>query len=735
MMKRTITLYSMRTITPVALLAATLLSGAALGQDHIEIDTRALPPGELMLRSLTDAASYDAWKAASFTPAQAPASATAPQPVKGGTPGMQKGGGIGTCECWKEPDGSYTEIDNETEWNASGFSSADDGSYGPINLPFQFFLYGQYWNTAYININGNVSFGNYYGTFSSTGFPIAGFTMAAPFWADVDLRGTGCTDCNRVEFKLTNTALYVNWTNVGYFNAQVDKLNTFQLIITDGVDPVIPNGANVSFCYKDMQWTTGSASQGVGGFGGTPASVGANQGNGVDYLQFGRFDHEGTDYDGPFGNADGVSWLDNQYFTFATDTTTGNVPPVISGQSVCTELTICSGQTVDLQVSFYAPEPEQTTVATSTSDLSNYTIVSNTPGNTASISTTFTATLADIGTHLVTFTGTDDGTPVLTSTLQFEVTVLQGPDIMPFVTGDATACADQGTVLTANGNGLGNYQWSNGFNGETVLVGPGTYTFTAGEGDCLFTSDPFVVTEVQAPQPVIDGTLFNCGGTPTVLSTTQPYATYLWSNSSTDPSVTVGTGTYSVTVTNAEGCEGSSAPVNVLTANDPVVFIGADNVQTVFPGTVIEYTDLSTIDGGTIVSRTWSIDTLYAGNGTSITQLFDTPGSYTITLTVTTADGCVGTYSYLQIVVPTEIIVPNVFSPNGDGKNDALTFDGVEFYDNTELRVYNRYGKEMFSSNNYKNTWRPTDVSEGTYYYVLRMDNGKEYTGHVTLVR
>jgi hypothetical protein len=47
-----------------------------------------------------------------------------------------------------------------------------------------------------------------------------------------------------------------------------DKLNDFQLILTDGSDPLLPNGNNIAFCYGDMQWTTGSASQCVGGFGG-----------------------------------------------------------------------------------------------------------------------------------------------------------------------------------------------------------------------------------------------------------------------------------------------------------------------------------------------------------------------------------------------------------------------------------------------------------------------------------
>ena len=69
------------------------------------------------------------------------------------------------------------------------------------------------------------------------------------------------------------------------------------------------------------------------GFGGTPATVGANAGDGEDFFLIGRFDHEGTDYDGPGGNADGVSFLDDTQSCFNTGASADNVPPVASGFS------------------------------------------------------------------------------------------------------------------------------------------------------------------------------------------------------------------------------------------------------------------------------------------------------------------------------------------------------------------------------------------------------------------
>ncbi|MBS1941064.1 MAG: hypothetical protein JST38_09325, partial [Bacteroidetes bacterium] len=181
---------------------------------------------------------YNAWKLAQIQHPQSPVHA---QPAHASL-GVQRDGE--PCACWITPDSTYTTIENDTEWNASGFGNGDDGSYGPVNLPFDFNLYGQSFNVAYININGNVSFGTYISTFSSSAFPTTGPSMVAPFWADVDLRGDSA-GTNIVQYKVTPTSLIVNWTNVGYYNQAINKLNSFQLIISNGTDSVIQGGNNV----------------------------------------------------------------------------------------------------------------------------------------------------------------------------------------------------------------------------------------------------------------------------------------------------------------------------------------------------------------------------------------------------------------------------------------------------------------------------------------------------------
>ena len=642
-----------------------------------------------------------------------------------------KGGGGtgGNCNCWIEPDDTYT----------LAMQPNDDGFSNQITLPFQFNLYGDLYSSCFINNNGNLTFNEGLYSFSAGGFPAGpGFggsldtIMVAPFWADVDTRGSGT-----VKYKITPNALYVNWTDVGYYNSQTDKLNTFQVIISDGTNTDVGIGSSVSFCYKDMQWTTGSASQGTNGFGGVPATVGANRGNGVDYIQFGRFDHAGVDYDGPFGINDGVSWLDNKNFVFNTGVSTQNIPPIASSTSLCDTIDVCVNELVDLDVNFLAPETGQLTTASYTIEPplnATITETNTSPSNTANLHLQFIPTIPDVGFHVITYTATDDGVPPMTSTVSVVVQVFYTPAPPPVITGDTVACAGEGVLLTASG-GYDHYEWANGFNGTTVLVGPGTYYVEASTGACILVSNSIIVHEAPSPSPVIDGVLFNCGGDPATLSTTEPYNAYAWSNGSHDPTISVGTGSYSVTVTNAEGCDGTSATVDVNSANSPTAnFIGDPN-GTVFPGATVSYTNTSNPNGGTITSVVWTTDSIGGGNGNTFTHTFYMPGEYNITLTVTTADGCTGTYTYVQIVVPVEIIIPNVFSPNSDGHNDALVFEGAQFYPNTSLSVFNRWGQEVYASTNYKNTWRGTDMPDGTYFYVLKLITGKEYTGNVTLLR
>lgn len=648
-------------------------------------------------------------------------------------PGQLKGGGGSSgCDCWIEPDASYTQI---TSWPL-GPLPFDDQSFGPITLPFTFNLYNDLYTSCYININGNLTFDTDNSIFNAVGFPNPDDRMVAPFWADVDLNGFGPPGQNEVWYKVTSTALYVNWVNVGYFNANTDLLNSFQLILTDGTDPVIGVGKNVSFCYRDMQWTTGDASGGSGGFGGTPAVVGANRGNGVDYIQFGTFDQPGNAYDGPFGNPDGVDWLDNKNFTFTTAVSTQNIPPIASSQFLCDTIVVCAGEQVNVEMSFIAPEQNQTVNASSTApSLSNYAETGNTSGGiTAVITSQFTPLPSEVGFHTIDYSATDNGVPPLTTQVSIVVEVVPSPGAPPVITGPAEACPGDLVTLTASSD-FDSYLWSNGGVDPTVQVGPGTYTVEGLLGSCALISDPFVVNALEAPDPVISGTLFNCGGAPSTLGTTEPYTSYFWSTGSTDPTITVGTGSYTVTVTGANGCVGTSAPVNVLSAPDPTAAFTVSPPSPSMPGSIVQFTDASSGNGSVLVDWSWDFGDGNVGSGQVVDHGFGQPGFYTVVLTVTTAEGCTDTVALTYVVNAAEVYAPNVFSPNGDNVNDELVFTNLEFHPGSRLIVYSRWGNVVYESSSYQNNWKAADVSDGTYFYELRLRDGRVFTGHVTILR
>ncbi|HAF27616.1 MAG TPA: hypothetical protein DCG75_01075 [Bacteroidales bacterium] len=91
-----------------------------------------------------------------------------------------------------------------------------------------------------------------------------------------------------------------------------------------------------------------------------------------------------------------------------------------------------------------------------------------------------------------------------------------------------------------------------------------------------------------------------------------------------------------------------------------------------------------------------------------------------------------------------EIFEPNGFTPNGDGVNDYLIFNGIEKFPNNELIIYNRWGAEVFSQPNYSNEngWNGknnsgNDLPEDTYFYVFTVDNdpGETRKGFIVLKR
>jgi gliding motility-associated-like protein len=83
--------------------------------------------------------------------------------------------------------------------------------------------------------------------------------------------------------------------------------------------------------------------------------------------------------------------------------------------------------------------------------------------------------------------------------------------------------------------------------------------------------------------------------------------------------------------------------------------------------------------------------------------------------------------------------IMNLFTPNNDGFNDLWEIPDLASYGKSDVKVYNRWGKLVFSSSSYDNTWNGTsdgkDLPEGAYYYVIKTQNSGTITGTVNIVR
>lgn len=293
----------------------------------------------------------------------------------------------------------------------------NDDDFAFLNLPFEFCFYGVHYTSVYINNNGNLSFGAGFSTFTSTGFPVNNFPMIAPFWGDVDTRnaasGVATYQILDTDSDTTGDTLVVTWNGVGYYNAQADLLNTFQVAITSQATRASAGFGtrNVAFSYGDMQWTTGSASGGSGGFGGTPATVGINRGNGTNFFQVGRFGVAGNAYDGPGGATDGVSYLDNQQFYFDICGQSDNIPPVATNLPAGNVYVVAIGGNLNANIGLIGPELGDAITAVVWTDLSGAVAAGLTTGFTlgdpGSATLQWSPDAGDLGTWLLDLSFTD----------------------------------------------------------------------------------------------------------------------------------------------------------------------------------------------------------------------------------------------------------------------------------------------------------------------------------------
>jgi gliding motility-associated-like protein len=118
--------------------------------------------------------------------------------------------------------------------------------------------------------------------------------------------------------------------------------------------------------------------------------------------------------------------------------------------------------------------------------------------------------------------------------------------------------------------------------------------------------------------------------------------------------------------------------------------------------------------------------------------------SVTTTYFLTATDGVCSQTDEMTIFVNPQLLIPNLFSPNGDNSNDTWEIINIASFPDTEVSIYDRWGQLVFAAvgYNYTKAWDGTrkgkPLPEGVYFYKLDLNTNKQdevRTGYVTLVR
>lgn len=111
----------------------------------------------------------------------------------------------------------------------------------------------------------------------------------------------------------------------------------------------------------------------------------------------------------------------------------------------------------------------------------------------------------------------------------------------------------------------------------------------------------------------------------------------------------------------------------------------------------------------------------------------------TATVTATEKDPNLANNTSTDLKSVYGISIPNVFTPNGDGKNDTFNILGLLSYELNELSIVNRWGSSVYEKKNYQNDWTANGLNDGTYFYVLKIRDENNtwqiFNGYITVIR
>jgi gliding motility-associated-like protein len=195
-------------------------------------------------------------------------------------------------------------------------------------------------------------------------------------------------------------------------------------------------------------------------------------------------------------------------------------------------------------------------------------------------------------------------------------------------------------------------------------------------------------------------------------------------------------GNFSVSLhsTTSAGCSSDTSEKQVTVYPIPVVNAGPDLVV-LQGGQVILRGEVSGSSGYTYL---WEPAT-WLNDPTVLQPISRAEADINYTLKVTGEGGCAESDEvFVQLLL--KPIIPNAFSPNGDGINETWVIRYLDSYPGATVQVFDRYGKRVLMSTGYNNPWNGTmggsPVPAGVYYYIVTPKNGLQpITGSVTIIR
>jgi len=183
---------------------------------------------------------------------------------------------------------------------------------------------------------------------------------------------------------------------------------------------------------------------------------------------------------------------------------------------------------------------------------------------------------------------------------------------------------------------------------------------------------------------------------------------------------------------NATGCTNTLSREIIV---NPVPTVQVPPKVTVLEGGTITINTQATGSG---LTYSW-LPVTGLSNGTVANPTVTGIADITYTVTVTNQQGC-QQFADVVVTVLKAPIMPNAFTPNGDGINDTWEIKYLDSYPGSTVNVFNRYGQKVFTSTGYATPWDGRSgngsLNPGVYYYIIDPKNGrKAISGVVTIIK